>query len=80
MLTYLLSPGDPIITWLKGVVPIFVTFVIVTYLFGLKVPDDYYDHWLMCYTQHYVDLFACWNRAISARRVPYDLMTCYYCS
>ena len=31
--TYQLSPGDPIVTWLKGVVPTFVTFATVTYLF-----------------------------------------------
>ena len=31
-ITYQLSPGDPIVTWLKGVVPTFVTLVLVTYL------------------------------------------------
>ena len=34
-LTYLLSPGDPIVTWLEGAVPVLVTLAIVTYLLGL---------------------------------------------
>ena len=74
------SPGDPIVTWLMGTEPTLVTITTVTLLFGLKALDDYYDHRLMLYIHHYVNSFACLNRAIFARRVPYDLMTCYYCS